>query len=129
MARQTLGMAYQQKGMMPEAIAEFRTAVKLSGESPGAVAGLASAYAAAGQTDLARQELVQLNEISKRHYVPAFYIASVYLALGEDAKAFESGWNALEERTDYLMYLRMEPRAGRLAGSPEFIRVLARLHP
>jgi TolB-like protein/DNA-binding winged helix-turn-helix (wHTH) protein/Flp pilus assembly protein TadD len=129
MAHQTLGMAYQQKGMMLDAITEFKTAVELSGENPGSVAGLASAYAAAGQTDLARQELARLNEISKRHYVPAFYIASVYLALGEDAKTFEWGWKALEERTDYLMYLRMEPRAGRLAGNPEFIRVLARLHP
>lgn len=129
LAHQTLGMAYQQKGMLPEAIAEFQTAVDLSHENPGTVAGLASAYAAAGQTDLARQELARLNEIAKRHYVPAFYIASVYLAMGEEGKTFEWGWKALDERTDYLIYLRMEPRAGRLAGNPEFIRALARLHP
>lgn len=129
MAHQTLGMAYEQEGMMPEAVAEFKSAVALSGESPGSVAGLASAYAAAGQPDLAHRELARLQEISKHHYVPAFYIASVYLALREDGKTFEWGWKALDERTDYLIYLRMEPRAGRLAGSPEFLKLVARLHP
>jgi TolB-like protein/DNA-binding winged helix-turn-helix (wHTH) protein/Tfp pilus assembly protein PilF len=127
LAYQTLGMAYQQKNMMPEAIAEFKTAVELSRESPGAVAGLASAYAAAGQTVPAHKELARLNEIAKRHYVPAFYIASVYWALGEEAKTIEWGWKALGERTDYLIYLRMEPRAGKLAGTPKFLRVLAGL--
>jgi hypothetical protein len=35
----------------------------------------------------------------------------------------------LKVRCDYLMYLRVEPRVGRLAGNPEFIRALGHLHP
>ncbi len=129
MAHQTLGMAYQQKDMMPEAIEEFKKAVELSGENPGTVAGLASAYAADGDTGLAQQELARLNEISKRHYVPAFYFASVYLALGQETKTFELGLKALGERTDYLIYLRMEPRAGKLEINPKFLWALAHLYP
>jgi tetratricopeptide (TPR) repeat protein len=129
LAHQTLAMAYQQNGMLDEAIAEYKSAVSLSGDSPGPVAGLASAYAAAGQTSPARQQLARLDEISKNHYVPAFYKASVYFALGDDTKTFQWGWKALDERSDYLMYLRTEPRAGKLVGNPEFIKVLARLHP
>jgi len=129
MAHQTLGMAYQQKGMMEDALAEFKSAVALSGSSPASVAGLASAYAAAGQPGLAHQELARLEEISHHRYVPAFYIASVHLALGDNVKTFQWGWKALDERSDYLLYLRMEPRAAKLGANPEFIRLLARLHP
>ena len=129
MAHQTLGMAYQEKGMMQEALAEFKRAVSLSDSSPGTVASLASGFAAAGQAALAHQELARLEELSKRRYVPAFYIASIHLALGDNAKTFQWAWKALDERSDYFLYLRMEPRAGKLAGNPEFIRLLARLHP
>jgi tetratricopeptide (TPR) repeat protein len=128
-AHQTLGMAYQQKGMMEEALAEFKSAVSLSGNSPTSVAGLASAYAAAGQPRLAQRELAHLEEISQHHYVPAFYIASVHLALGDNVKTFQWAWKALDERSDYFLYLRVEPRAGKLAANPEFIRLLAHLHP
>jgi TolB-like protein/DNA-binding winged helix-turn-helix (wHTH) protein/Tfp pilus assembly protein PilF len=130
MAHQTLGMAYQQKGMLDQAIEEFNKAVSLSNDSPGPIAGLASAYAANGQTTFAQRELAKLEEISnsKRHYVPAFYIASVYLALNDNKQTFQWGWKALKERSDYFLYLRMEPRAGKLAGDPQFFRILARVH-
>jgi DNA-binding winged helix-turn-helix (wHTH) protein/TolB-like protein len=131
MAHQTLGMAYQQqKGMLSEAIAQFQTAVALSPNSPGPVAGLASAYAAAGEPGLAHDQLARLDEISKSpHYVPAFYRASVYLALGDYTQTFQWGRKALKERSDYFMYLRMEPRAGKLVGNSEFTEILGHLHP
>jgi TolB-like protein/DNA-binding winged helix-turn-helix (wHTH) protein len=130
MAHQTLGMAYQQKKMLNEAIAEFQTAVALSPNSPGPVAGLASAYAAAGEPGLAHDQLARLDEISKSpHYVPAFYRASVYLALGDYTQTFQWGRKALKERSDYFMYLRMEPRAGKLMGTSEFTEILGHIHP
>ena len=129
LAHQLLGMAYQQKGMYSEAIQEFKRAVSLSGNGPAAVAGLASSYAAAGRAGDARQELSRLEEISRHKYVPAFLFASIYHSLGDTRKMFEWGWKAVGERTDYLMYLRLEPRASKLTSNPEFIRVLGRLHP
>lgn len=128
LAHQTLGMAYQQKGMFSEAIDEFQQAVALSGGSPGPVAALASAYAAAGKIADARKELARLEEMSRTRYVPAFYLASIYYSMGDVAKAFQLGWKAVGERCDYLMYLRVEPRAGKLAANPEFIRLVAALH-
>lgn len=128
MAHQTLGMAYQQKGMYPEAIAELQRAVSLSDSSPTSVAGLVSAYAAAGKAVEARQELARLDEISRRRYVPALYFASSHLALGDTAETFAWGWKAVGEHSDYLMYLRVEPQVGKLAGNPEFVKLLGRLH-
>ncbi len=128
LAHQTLGMAYQQKGMLAEAIEEYKRAAACSGNSPASVASLASAYAAARKPAESRQELASLQEMSHSRYVPAFYFASVYLANGDLTKTFQYGWQAIGERCDYLLYLRVEPRAGSLAANPEFMRAMAALH-
>jgi TolB-like protein/Tfp pilus assembly protein PilF len=129
MAHHTLGMAYQQKGMYAESIEEFQRAASLSGNGPASVAALASAYGAWGKPAEARRELARLEEMSRRRYVPAFYFATIHFALGDISKTFEWGWRAVGERSDYLMYLRVEPRVGKLAGNAEFIRTLGHLHP
>jgi tetratricopeptide (TPR) repeat protein len=121
-------MAYQQKGQFDQAIEEYKRAAAFSSNSPASVAALASAYAAAGKPTEARQELARLEDMSRTRYVPAFYLASVHYAMGDLAKTFEWGWKAIGERCDYLIYLRVEPRVGRLAGNPEFIRAMAALH-
>ncbi len=128
LAHQTLGMAYQQKGVFDQAIEEYKRAAAFSGNSPASVAALASAYATVGKLAEARQELARLEEMSRSRYVPAFYFASVHYAMGDLAKTFEWGWKAIGERCDYLMYLGVEPRVGKLAGNPEFIRAMAALH-
>jgi DNA-binding winged helix-turn-helix (wHTH) protein/TolB-like protein len=127
LAHQTLGMAYQQNGEIAKAIEEYKRAAAFSNNSPASVAALAGAYAAAGQSAEAKLELARLEEMSRTRYVPAFYFATVHFALGDLGRTFRWGWTAIGERCDYLMYLRVEPRVGKLAGNPEFIRALAAL--
>jgi hypothetical protein len=81
-----------------------------------------------GKLAEARQELTRLEEMSRTRYVPAFYFASVHYAAGDLSKTFEWGWKAVGERCDYLIYLRVEPRVGKLAGNLEFMRMMAALH-
>ena len=128
LGHQTLGMAYQQKGQLNEAIEEYQRAAAFSANSPASVASLASAYAAAGRLPEARQELARLQEMSRTRYVPSFYFATVSYAMGDLTKTFEWGWKAVGERCDYLLYLRVEPRVGKLALNPEFMRGMASLH-
>ena len=128
LAHQTLGMAYQQKGQFDQAIEEYKRAAAFSNNSPASVAALASVYAAAGRPAESRQELALLQEMARTRYVPAFHFATVHYAMGDLAKTFEWGWKAIGERCDYLLYLRVEPRVGELAGNPEFIRAMAALH-
>jgi len=128
MAHQTLGMAYQQKGLYPQAIAEFQRAKALSGNSPTTVAALASAYGAAGQVTEARRELASLEEMSRTRYVPALYFAGVHHSLGETATALKFAWSATTERSDYLVYLRLEPQVGKLAGDTRFLSLIGSLH-
>ena len=128
MAHQTLGMAYQQKGLYPQAIAEFQRAKALSGNSPTTVAALAGAYGAAGQVPEARRELAALEEMSRTRYVPALYFAMVHNSLGETAAALKFAWSATAERSDYLVYLRLEPQVGKLAGDTRFLSLVGSLH-
>jgi Tfp pilus assembly protein PilF/TolB-like protein len=128
LAHLTLGMAYQQKGQFDRAIEEYTRAAALSNNNPASVAALASAYAATGKVDKAKSELARLEEMSRARYVPAFYFASIHYAMGDLSRTFEYGWKAIGERCDYLMYLGVEPRVGKLAGNREFIRVMAALH-
>ena len=128
LAHQTLAMAYQQKGLFAQAIEEYQRAAAFSNNSPASVASLAAAYAAAGKEAESRRELARLEEMSRSRYVPAFYFATVHHARGDLAKTLHWGWKAIGERCDYLMYLRVEPRVGKLAGNPEFIRAMAVLH-
>jgi DNA-binding winged helix-turn-helix (wHTH) protein/TolB-like protein/Tfp pilus assembly protein PilF len=128
LAHQTLGMAYQQKGLFEQAIEEYNRAAAFSNNSPASVAALAGAYAAEGKLADARQELARLEQMSRTRYVPALYFASIQYAMGDLAKTFEWGWKAVGERCDYLMYLRVEPRVGKLAGNQEFIRAMGAVH-
>jgi DNA-binding winged helix-turn-helix (wHTH) protein/TolB-like protein/Tfp pilus assembly protein PilF len=128
LAHQTLGMAYQQKGLLDQAIEEYKRAAAFSNNSPASVASLASAYAAAGKPAESSQELERLTGMARTRYVPALYFAMVHQARGDLTKTIEWGWKAVGERCDYLLYLRVEPTAGKLAGNPEFIRAMAALH-
>jgi serine/threonine protein kinase/TolB-like protein/Tfp pilus assembly protein PilF len=128
MAHQTLGMAYQQKGLFDQAIEEYKRAEALSNNNPASVAALAGVYARAGKLAYATQELTTLDQIARTRYVPAIYFASIYNEMGDGEKTFEWGWKAIGERSDYLMYLRVEPQANKLASNPEFLRVMAALH-
>ena len=91
--------AYEQKGMYPQAIAEFQKGVKLSG-SPLILALLGHAYAASRKTVEARQVLSELQDLSEsqaaetRRYVSPYTVAAIYTGLGEKSRP-SNGWSGL----------------------------------
>jgi TolB-like protein/DNA-binding winged helix-turn-helix (wHTH) protein/Tfp pilus assembly protein PilF len=119
LAHQTLGMALAQKHDYPKAIAEFQTAVTLSGGAS-AVASLGYAYGLAGSKAEARAQLARLVELSHQRYVPAIYMAQVCLGL-RDGRGFSS-WlsKAREERSEYLIYYKRDPALDAVSKEPGF---------
>jgi TolB-like protein/DNA-binding winged helix-turn-helix (wHTH) protein/Tfp pilus assembly protein PilF len=119
LAHQTLGMALAQKHDYPKAIAEFQTALTLSGGAS-AAASLGYAYGLAGAKADARAQLARLLELSHHRYVPAIYMALVYLGL-RDAPGFSS-WlsKAREERSEYLIYYQFDPAFDAVRADPLF---------
>jgi tetratricopeptide (TPR) repeat protein len=122
-----LGLAYEQKAMYVQAIAEFKTSMTLSGRSPLYTASLAHAYAVGGNRGEVRKLLDELNEVSKRRYVPSYQLAVVYAGLDEKDSAFRLLENAYAERSGSLIYLNRDPRLKDLHSDPRFADLVRRI--
>ncbi|HXE75512.1 MAG TPA: winged helix-turn-helix domain-containing protein [Candidatus Xenobia bacterium] len=122
-----LGLAYSQVNRPEEAIVEFERALETSGHSPLALAALAYARARAGHKAEAGELLNRLRAQARTRHVPAVYFAGVYTGLGDKDQAF--GWleKAYEERSDYLVYLQIEPTFDPLHDDPRFRDLVRRL--
>lgn len=122
-----LGRAYEQKEMYKEAIAEFQRALTMSGNDLRIVALLGHAYAASGKTDKAERVLAALKEQSTRSYISPFNIAIIYVALAEKDRAFEWLEKAYDERSLWMVFLKVDPRLDSLRPDPRFRYMLRRM--
>ena len=138
-ARHYLALAYVQKGMHAEAIAELRRLIKApeSGPVPGRVieaeseasASLGFAYGMAGKEVEARAILDGLNALAKRRYVSPLYFAIVYAGLKDNDKAIEYLNKAFEARHPGLVLIRIEPMFDGLRSDARFQELISRFEP
>jgi Flp pilus assembly protein TadD len=68
-AHLVLGQAYEQSGMLGQAIAEFETAVRMSGGGALYLSSLAHAYALAGRRTEAEQRRRDLRRLSEQRFI------------------------------------------------------------
>jgi eukaryotic-like serine/threonine-protein kinase len=126
-AHTELGGAYAQKRMYGEAIAEFEKAISLEKDNAFSLMGLGFTYAVSGKTEDAHRILDQLNELSKRLYVPPTFIAAVYAGLGKNDQAFQWLEKAYNERDEGLIYLNSAAPWRRLSSDPRFASLVRRV--
>ena len=122
-----LGACYTGKGMYEKASAAFEEAIALSGRHPNLLASLGHAYALAGKREPALALLEELTTRSKETYVPAFFMAKLYLGLGDNARTFEWLDRAYVERSNILTRLNHHPAFDSLRGDPRFEELLQRI--
>jgi TolB-like protein/DNA-binding winged helix-turn-helix (wHTH) protein/Flp pilus assembly protein TadD len=120
------GMAYEQKGMFDEAIADLEAARDSEGR-PSFSGALGHAYAVAGRKEEARTLLRDLKESSAKHYFPPYHLALVYIGLGEKDEALTLLEKAYEERYPWLIQLSVEPRLDPLRSEPRFKALVSRI--
>ena len=138
-ARHYLALAYVQKGMQQDAIAELRKLIKApeTGPIPDAVveseseatASLGFAYGMAGKQAEARAILNQLQSLGKRRYVSPLYFAIVYAGLKDNDKAIEYLNKAFEARHPGLVLIRIEPMFDGLRADDRFQTLIKRFDP
>jgi len=117
LALQTLGWCLHWTGKTADALVEFQKATTLD-DLPWYKGSLGYAYAASGDRAKAEQILRDLDEMAKKQYVSPASRASVYLGLGEKAKALDWIERAYEDRDPLLWWnadqlydsVRNEPR-------------------
>jgi TolB-like protein/DNA-binding winged helix-turn-helix (wHTH) protein/Tfp pilus assembly protein PilF len=127
-AHLTLGQAYEQKGQFGLAIEELQKAVELSHSSPLTISALAHAEALSGNHAAANKLLTQLETLSKTQYVSPFYVAIVYLGLGKNDVAMNWLEKAYDDRSNGLVFLRVEPELDPLRTNPRFVALQSRLN-
>jgi serine/threonine protein kinase/Flp pilus assembly protein TadD len=123
-----LSKAYLQKSMYQEGIAEIEKVLVISPGNTTALSALGYANAVAGRRAEAQKVLDQLNEISKKKYVPPLRQAVIYVGLGENDKAFEWLGKAYDERSFALNFIKVEPMSDPLRSDPRFADLLRRMN-
>ena len=126
-AHTCLGRAYQQKAAFPEAIAEFRKALEISEGDTNELAALGQAYAVSHQDGEARTILNQLKERSQQTYVQPMWIAVIHLGLGERDPAFDWMQKAYDDRSAWLVYLKVDPLFDPVRGDARFADLVRRV--
>jgi len=122
-----LGQAYEQKKSYDQAIVEFQKAASISHDSVPAIAALGHAYAISGKKSEAQNALDQLLDKSKKQYVSPFYVAIVYAGLNENEKALDWLEKAYDDRSNGIVFLKVDPQLDALRSNPRFRSLLQRL--
>jgi TolB-like protein/DNA-binding winged helix-turn-helix (wHTH) protein/Tfp pilus assembly protein PilF len=119
-----LRMAYEGKGMCPEALNEVRTIQTLIGGADDA--GSIRVYAMCGRADDAHRALAVPNPRTQpvEDWV---WTASAYAALGEKDRAFQWMEKGFEHRDFFLTELRTNPYFDPLRSDPRFQKLLDRM--
>jgi TolB-like protein/Flp pilus assembly protein TadD len=122
-----LGQALVQKKQYPEAIEEFQKAEAIAGPSDVFTMALGHAYAVSGNRAAAMKCLADLKAASAKRYVPALYFSSIYTGLGDVDQAIAWLKKACDEKTEYLIYMNVEPIADPLRSDPRFQAILHKI--
>lgn len=122
-----LGQAYEQKGDYTRALPELQKAVELSHGLPLMVSGLAHGYAVSGNRSQAEKLLAGLISESGKQYVSPYYVAIVYAGLGKNDEAMDWLEKAYADRSNGLVFLKVEPELDTLRANPRFLKLQATL--
>jgi TolB-like protein/Tfp pilus assembly protein PilF len=121
------GWALERLGRAPEGVAALKEAVRLSGNSPVMLAGLGHALAVTQD----RREALRVSDELQRARLDkglfAYEIGVIHSALGDGERAFEWLARAVDERSGWVAYLRVDPRVDSLRADPRYERLLARV--
>jgi TolB-like protein/Tfp pilus assembly protein PilF len=126
-AHLVLGQAYEQKGMLQEAIAELERAASLSGRRPVYLASLAHAYGLAGRRTQAVKLLQDLKAMPDGIFVSSYDLALAHLGMDEKSEALGLLGQAVDERSPRVAFLAVEPRFDGLRADARFTKLMSRV--
>jgi TolB-like protein/Tfp pilus assembly protein PilF len=121
------GLAYERKGMLPDAIATLQKAVDAEHGDSSALADLSHAYAVAGQHDKAHAILEQLLARSQREFVSPEILANIYCGLNDRERAMDWLEKAYAARTPGLVYIGVDAVYDPLRSEARFQALLHKL--
>jgi tetratricopeptide (TPR) repeat protein len=94
---------------------------------PAVHALLGHAYAKAGRATDARKELQKLTNSARLRYVAPSWMAIVNIALGDKDQAFAWLEKSYRDRSEHMLYLKVEPLIDPLRDDPRFASLVKRV--
>jgi len=122
-----LGRCYEQTGKPKEAVAAFEKARQVENSIPEVIAALGHGYAVAGRRAEALKTIRELQERSKKEFVPSYSIATIYTGLGMREQAIQYLIKSFDEGSYYMIHLKVEPILDPLRTDPRFTDVMRRV--
>lgn len=122
-----LGRTYQELGRLDDALAEFQHVEEKLPEWPVSIAARGFIAGVAGRADEAQNILVKLRRLTRKKYVTSYGVALVYAGLGQRDSAFTWLNKAIDERSHWLVWLRLDPRWKGLRSDPRFAELVSRV--
>jgi DNA-binding winged helix-turn-helix (wHTH) protein/TolB-like protein/Flp pilus assembly protein TadD len=121
------GRALEHHGDYEGAIGAYRRALRLAGAMPEAAMDLGRAQARAGHRADALATLRDLEQFGQREYAAPFQLAVILAALGERDRAFQELDRAIDARSWYMTWLKVDPSLDPLRADPRFDERLRRV--
>ncbi len=125
-AHSSLAEAFARKKMYSEAVAEWQTAMKLSGNESGAAA-LGEAYKSSGYQGFLQRWIDQLLQRPAEKQLP-YELARLYARLGKKEEALKWLEKAYSERVGAMLFLKSEPAFDSWRSDPRFQSLLQRMN-
>lgn len=122
-----LGRAYQEKKMYNEAITEYEKTLGGIKDWPVALAAIGYVYGITGRKEEAQKMLDRMKAVADTRYVTPYGVALVYASMNEMDKAFEYLGKALEERSNWLVWLKQDPRWVLIRDDPRYQDLMAKV--
>ncbi|HJW95859.1 MAG TPA: protein kinase [Thermoanaerobaculia bacterium] len=121
-----LGMSLGQQKRFGEAIDTFHRALDVE-RTPILLAMIGHAYAIAGERVKAIEALDALREEAKSRYVSPYDLAVIHAGLGNQSEAMRTLRVAFDDRSAWMVFIRVDPRLDPLRELPEFRELVARV--
>jgi TolB-like protein/DNA-binding winged helix-turn-helix (wHTH) protein len=119
-----LGLACVRAGRLKDGLEVLDGLGSVAPDSLPTLAALGYAHAIAGRRSEALAALERLRDISTRRFVPSYYLAGVYLGLGDRDHAFEWFERACAERCSMVGTLKVDPALDPIRDDPRFAALL-----
>ncbi|TIX60178.1 MAG: hypothetical protein E5V25_25755 [Mesorhizobium sp.] len=71
--------------------------------------------------------VVELQQLADKRFVTSYGVALVYAGLGDNDTAFAALEKAFDERSNWLVWLRLDPRWKGLRSDPRFSELVSRM--
>ncbi len=126
-ARVWLANVYESLGMYNEAIALSEESLKDNVSDQYFLFYAGYAYAKTGRREKAEEVMTRLRNLEKTQPAEPYYLAELYVGLGDKDKAFVELERSFNERGYYVPLLRVDPLMDPLRDDPRFADLIKRV--